>query len=84
MNIIYLLGQECLLDRPLSDEDISTLNDHTSLIVLEGYFRYQDVFGQKFKKHFSTYTFGKDNTFYPAALDILNEEVKDEVSTSPR
>jgi hypothetical protein len=70
----------CVMDNPISDEDFAGLDLHTKIIILTGYVKFQDVFGQSFTKYFGVFNFGKDSDFFGITpfASPYNSEVKDQ------
>jgi hypothetical protein len=71
---------DCVMDNPISAADFVDLDAHTKFILLSGYVKFQDVFGENFIKHFGVYNFGKDNDFFGVTpfASYYNSEVRDQ------
>jgi hypothetical protein len=71
-------GFECTLSKSLTEDDFAGLRAKTKVILLTGYFIFQDVFGQTWKKNFGMYGLGDEKFFNENLPDAFNaeEEVK--------
>lgn len=70
---------DCVMDNPISAEDFAALDAHKELILLTGYVKFQDIFGENFIKYFGVYNFGKDNDFFGVTpfASPYNKEVEE-------
>jgi hypothetical protein len=73
-------GSECVLDAPITDDDFTGLEGKTEIILLKGFARFEDVFGEKFTKRFAAYSLGKDGGFFPLGpqWDSYSAETKEQ------
>jgi hypothetical protein len=51
----FTIPKQCVLDKPISDDDFQKLNDETEIILLKGFARFEDVFGGEYTKRFGLF-----------------------------
>ena len=75
----FTIPKQCVLDKPISDDDFQKLNDETEIILLKGFARFEDVFGGEYTKRFGLFVSKSETQFYPLdpRFSDYNIEIKE-------
>jgi hypothetical protein len=76
---IFAAPSDCILDKPIGDEDFARLNNESEVILLKGFARFEDVFGGTYTKRFGLFVSKNETQFYPLEpkFSDYNIETKD-------